>query len=137
MTRIDTAWGTLMTTAALKNFRLHDCRHHFASKLVQAGVDLYTVKELLGHSEVAMTEKFSLGARTIYGSPWKSRRMSKHPNPPWIAMNAELHVLRQHDRSSNASLVRIERSASDFRDMCRRCWPSSRRRHGMLRKGFF
>ena len=59
MTRIDTAWGTLMTTAGLKNFRLHDCRHHFASKLVQAGVDLYTVKELLGHSEIAMTERYS------------------------------------------------------------------------------
>jgi integrase len=59
MTRIDTAWGTLMKTAALKNFRLHDCRHHFASRLVQAGVDLYTVKELLGHSEIAMTEKYS------------------------------------------------------------------------------
>jgi integrase len=59
MTRIDTAWGTLMKTAGLENFRLHDCRHHFASKLVQAGVDLYTVKELLGHSEIAMTEKYS------------------------------------------------------------------------------
>lgn len=59
MTRIDTAWGTLMKTAGLKNFRLHDCRHHFASRLVQAGVDLYTVKELLGHSEIAMTEKYS------------------------------------------------------------------------------
>jgi integrase len=59
MTRIDTGWGTLMKTAGLKNFRLHDCRHHFASRLVQAGVDLYTVKELLGHSEIAMTEKYS------------------------------------------------------------------------------
>jgi integrase len=59
MTRIDTAWGTLMKIAGLKNFRLHDCRHHFASRLVQAGVDLYTVKELLGHSEIAMTEKYS------------------------------------------------------------------------------
>lgn len=59
MTRIDTAWESLMTKAALKNFRLHDCRHHFASKLVQAGVDLYTVKELLGHSEIAMTERYS------------------------------------------------------------------------------
>jgi integrase len=59
MTRIDTAWGTLMKTAGLKNFRLHDCRHHFASRLVQAGVDLYTVKELLGHSEIAMTEKYA------------------------------------------------------------------------------
>lgn len=59
MARIDTAWGSLMTLAGLKDFRLHDCRHHFASKLVQAGVDLYTVKELLGHSEIAMTERYS------------------------------------------------------------------------------
>jgi site-specific recombinase XerD len=48
-----------MQLAKLKNFRLHDCRHHFASKLVQAGVDLYTVKELLGHSEVGMAERYS------------------------------------------------------------------------------
>jgi integrase len=59
MKRIDTAWRSLMKTAGLKNFRLHDCRHHFASKMVQAGVDLYTVKELLGHSEIAMTERYS------------------------------------------------------------------------------
>jgi site-specific recombinase XerD len=59
MTRIDTSWRSLMKVAGLKNFRLHDCRHHFASRLVQAGVDLYTVKELLGHSEIAMTERYS------------------------------------------------------------------------------
>jgi integrase len=59
MKRIDTSWESLMKAAKLKNFRLHDCRHHFASKLVQVGVDLYTVKELLGHSEIAMTEKYS------------------------------------------------------------------------------
>jgi integrase len=57
--RIDTAWVSLMKRAGLKNFRLHDCRHHFASRLVQAGVDLYTVKELLGHSEITMTERYS------------------------------------------------------------------------------
>lgn len=59
MQRIDTAWGSLMKLAGIGNFRLHDCRHHFASKLVQAGVDLYTVKELLGHSEITMTERYS------------------------------------------------------------------------------
>ncbi len=59
MTHISTSWASLVKGANLKNFRLHDCRHHFASKLVQAGVDLYTVKELLGHSEIAMTERYS------------------------------------------------------------------------------
>lgn len=59
MKRIDTSWESLMKLAGLKNFRLHDCRHHFASRLVQAGVDLYTVKELLGHSEITMTERYS------------------------------------------------------------------------------
>lgn len=59
MKRIDTAWAALTKAAGLKDFRLHDCRHHFASKLVQAGVDLYTVKELLGHSEIAMSERYS------------------------------------------------------------------------------
>jgi hypothetical protein len=42
MKRIDSSWESLMKAAKLKNFRLHDCRHHFASKLVQPGVDLYT-----------------------------------------------------------------------------------------------
>jgi site-specific recombinase XerD len=34
-------------------------RHTFASWLVQNGVDLYTVKELMGHSTLAMTERYS------------------------------------------------------------------------------
>lgn len=59
MTHIYTSWSSLVQAANLKNFRLHDCRHHFASKLVQSGVDLYAVKELLGHSEIAMTERYS------------------------------------------------------------------------------
>ena len=59
MARVDTSWRSLVKAAKVKNFRLHDCRHHFASRLVQAGVDLYTVKELLGHSEISMTERYS------------------------------------------------------------------------------
>lgn len=37
----------------------HTCRHTFASWHVSAGTDLYTVKELLGHSVIAMTERYS------------------------------------------------------------------------------
>jgi integrase len=59
MRSISTSWESVAKLAGLNDFRLHDCRHHFASKLVQAGVDLYIVKELLGHSEIAMTERYS------------------------------------------------------------------------------
>lgn len=37
----------------------HTLRHTYASWLVQQGVDLYTVKELMGHSTLAMTERYS------------------------------------------------------------------------------
>jgi integrase len=37
----------------------HSLRHTYASWLVQGGVDLYTVKELMGHSSILMTERYS------------------------------------------------------------------------------
>jgi site-specific recombinase XerD len=37
----------------------HTLRHTFASWHVTAGTDIYTLKELLGHSIIQMTERYS------------------------------------------------------------------------------
>lgn len=59
MTNINKSWAELVAAADLADFRFHDCRHHFASRLVMAGVDLNTVRELLGHTDIAMTLRYA------------------------------------------------------------------------------
>jgi integrase len=57
--RIDKAWASLCRLAKVTNFRFHDCRHHVASRLVQQGVPLNTVRALLGHGDLKMTLRYA------------------------------------------------------------------------------
>ena len=48
-----------MKRAGLQDLRLHDLRHTYASRLVQRGVPLLTLSQLLGHSTIKMTMRYS------------------------------------------------------------------------------
>ena len=53
------AFRTACRRAGVQDMRFHDLRHTFATRLVQSGVDLYVVKELLGHKTITMTMRYA------------------------------------------------------------------------------
>ncbi|WP_263378706.1 tyrosine-type recombinase/integrase [Granulicella paludicola] len=52
-------WAEALRQAKIENYRWHDNRHTFCSRLVQAGVHLKVVQEAAGHSSIASTMRYA------------------------------------------------------------------------------
>jgi integrase len=54
-----TPWNKAIRTSKIKNFNFHDLRHTCASYLAQNGCTLIQIADVLGHSSISVTHKYS------------------------------------------------------------------------------
>ena len=53
------SWDKARKAAHIDTVRMHDLRHSFASAMVNSGMTLYDVKQILGHSNIRTTERYA------------------------------------------------------------------------------
>jgi integrase len=59
ISEIKTAFTGAVRDAGIEDFRFHDLRHTFATRLNESGVDPYTIRDLLGHSTTTMSGDYT------------------------------------------------------------------------------
>ncbi len=56
---IKNAFHSVLKKANIENFRFHDFRHTAATRMLEKGADIRTVQEILGHSSVVVTQRYT------------------------------------------------------------------------------
>ena len=82
--------------AGIPDFRFHDMRHTFATRLVQRGVDLYKVQRLLGHKTSLMTQRYA------HHSPESLREgvnVLDEPQPQRVSIRGDCEQRRESNHS--------------------------------------
>ncbi len=58
-TKLHAPWARICAAAKIENLRIHDLRHSYASVLASAGTPLLTIGKLLGHTQIATTQRYA------------------------------------------------------------------------------
>ena len=62
-------WRAVLTAAGVRLARVHDARHTAARLLLEQGIDIRVVQQILGHSQLRMTERQYMSRRSSPSSP--------------------------------------------------------------------
>ncbi len=63
MRNLNDPWDIICERAGLKDMRIHDCRHSYASRALALGESLPMIGRLLGHTQVETTARYAHLAR--------------------------------------------------------------------------
>jgi len=88
------SFNNAIKNSGVDKFVFHDLRHSFASRLVMKGVDLITVQQLLGHSSIVMTERYS-------------HPSSKHKMDAVLTLDIDSIVTKMDTKSISSNIVPI------------------------------
>lgn len=73
-------WKALLASAGVRDARVHDGRHTAATLLIEQGVHVRTVQEILGHSDIRLTQRY-----THVASPMAQDGMQRMGRALWGA----------------------------------------------------
>jgi len=77
------AWDKIRTACGLRDVRIHDLRHTFASYGAAEGIGLYQIGKVLGHTQTSTTERYAhLGPDPVRDAAERiGRRVAEAMNP--------------------------------------------------------
>jgi integrase len=108
---IRTAWESALTRAGIEGVRFHDLRHSFASHYMMRGGSLYDLKEILGHSDIKMTARYS-HLSPSHLRVGVDRLKGLAPAPPTAHPTAHSAKLSRRRRvSPDAPVAQVDRAA--------------------------
>lgn len=61
---VSTAWNKILKKCNIPHKKFHSIRHTYASMLLKNGVDIQTVSELMGHSDISITQIYLHSSET-------------------------------------------------------------------------
>lgn len=72
----------------------HQFRHSIATDMIEMGVDIYTVKEFLGHKSIAMTERYVQVYLSSLKAKYDAYRVKKQQTYATEMMVSQVHIVQ-------------------------------------------